>query len=111
MDVTDCLEVFGSAELVIGNDPGLTHLAALTERADRTRRPSGCTSGTPHNKWTTGSTRHHAIATSISQMRGVADRCPVRDQLDDAVWSSAADLAAITLDLIAGFAGQVTGWL
>lgn len=36
LDAVDCLDVFASAEVVIGNDTGLTHLAALTEHPDGT---------------------------------------------------------------------------
>src|SRR5262249_4061060 len=36
VDATGCLDLFARAELVIGNDTGLTHLAALTRRPDGT---------------------------------------------------------------------------
>lgn len=110
-DSTDCIDVFASAELVVGNDTGLTHLAALTQRPDGTGpQVVGIYGRHPHTKWTTGSERHHAVATSFSQMLSVADRCPVRDHLDEPLWSSAASLAALPADEIADFAGHQAGW-
>lgn len=111
LDAVDCLDVFASAELVIGNDTGLTHLAALTERADGTGpEVIGLYGRHAHTKWITGSTRHHAIATPFSQMLAVADRCPVRDDLDDSLWNQSANLAYIPAEAIAEFARQVVGW-
>ena len=69
LDAVDCLDVFASAEIVIGNDTGLTHLAALTERADGTGpQVIGLHGRHAHSKWTTGCPRHHAIATPFSHM-------------------------------------------
>jgi ADP-heptose:LPS heptosyltransferase len=103
--------VFASAEMVIGNDTGLTHLAALAEGPDgRAPHVIGLYGRHAYNKWTTGTDRHHAIATPFSQMLAVADRCPVRDDLDDALWSGPAGLAELPAELIADFAGDVAGW-
>jgi hypothetical protein len=111
LDAVDCLDVFASADVVIGNDTGLTHLAALTERPDGTGpQVVGLYGRHAHTKWTTGTERHHAVATPFSQMLAFADRCPVRDQLDDALWADAANLAAIPAELIAEFAGELAGW-
>lgn len=111
LDAVDCLDVFASAEVVIGNDTGLTHLAALTERPDGTGpHVIGLYGRHAYTKWTTGTARHHAIATSFSQMLALADRCPVRDHLDDALWAQSAGLADIPAELIAEFAGDVAGW-
>jgi ADP-heptose:LPS heptosyltransferase len=111
MDAVDCLDVFGSAEVVIGNDTGLTHLAALTERPDGTGpQVIGLYGRHAYTKWTTGTERHHAIATPFSQMLAYADRCPVRDQLDDALWAESANLTNVPAELIADFAGQLAGW-
>lgn len=107
----DCIDVFASAEIVIGNDTGLTHLAALTRRSDGTGpHVIGLYGRHAHTKWTTGADRHHAVATSFSQMLAAADRCPVRDQLDDSAWSQASDLSAIQPRLIAETAAHVAGW-
>lgn len=107
----DCLDVFAAAEVVIGNDTGLTHLAALTQRPDGTSpQVIGLYGRHAYNKWTTGTAHHHAIATSFSQMLAVADRCPVRDRLDDVLWSESACLAGIPAEVIATFACQIAGW-
>lgn len=111
VDAVDCLDVFASAEVVIGNDTGLTHLAALTERPDRTGpHVIGLYGRHAHTKWTTGSARHHAIATPFSQMLALADRCPVRDHLDDGLWSQSASLTDIPAETVADFAGELAGW-
>jgi hypothetical protein len=111
LDDVDCLDVFASAEVVIGNDTGLTHLAALTERPDGTGpHVIGLYGRHAHTKWTTGGHRHHAVATPFSQMLAAADRCPVRDHLDDALWAESSSLAELPAEVIADFAGEVAGW-
>ena len=110
-DAVDCLDVFASAAVVIGNDTGLTHLAALTQRPDGTGpQVIGLYSRHAHNKWTTGTSRHHAVATAFSRMLALADRCPVRDQIDDAAWAQSASVTALPAAGIAAFACQVAGW-
>lgn len=110
-DAVDCLDVFASAEIVIGNDTGLTHLAALTERPDGTNpHVIGLYGRHSHTKWTTGTAHHHAVATAFSQLLALADRCPVRDHLDDALWSRSANLADIPAETIADFASDIIGW-
>lgn len=107
----DCIDIFASADIVIGNDTGLTHLAALTCRPDGTSpHVIGLYGRHAHTKWRTGADHHHAIATPFSQMLGAADRCPVRDRLDDSVWSEAARIAGIPARLIADTAARVAGW-
>ncbi|MGH4014750.1 MAG: glycosyltransferase family 9 protein [Pseudonocardiaceae bacterium] len=111
LDAVDCLDVFASAEVVIGNDTGPTHLAALTERPDGSSpHVVGLYGRHAHTKWTTGTARHHAIATPFSRMLALADRCPVRDHLDDALWSQSASLADIPAEIIADFASELAGW-
>lgn len=111
LDAVDSLDVFASAEVVIGNDTGLTHLAALTERPDGTGpHVIGLYGRHAHAKWTTGTVRHHAIATPFSQMLALADRCPVRDHLDDALWAQSASLADVPAEVIADFASELAGW-
>lgn len=110
-DAVDCLDVFASAEVVIGNDTGLTHLAALAERPDATGpQVIGLYGRHAHTKWTTGTQRHHAVATPFSQMLALADRCPIRDHLDDTLWSQSASVYDIPAQLIADFASQLAGW-
>jgi hypothetical protein len=108
LDPVECLDLFATAALVIGNDTGLTHLAALTERPDGTcPQVIGLYARHSHAKWTTGRPNHHAVATPFSSLLTLADRCPVRDRLDDAVWGGAADLRAIPAATIAAFALQL----
>lgn len=110
-DAVDCLDVFASAAVVIGNDTGLTHLAALTQRPDGTGpEVIGLYSRHAHNKWTTGTSRHHAVATAFSRMLALADRCPVRDRIDDDAWAQSASITALPATGIAAFACQVAGW-
>ena len=107
----DCIDVFASAELVIGNDTGLTHLAALTRRRDGTSpHVIGLYGRHAHTKWTTGAEHHHAIATPFSQMLAAADRCPVRDRLDDSAWAASSRLSGIPPRLVAETAVRVAGW-
>ncbi|MEN3611354.1 glycosyltransferase family 9 protein [Plantactinospora sp. ZYX-F-223] len=111
LPAVDCLDLFATAELVIGNDTGLTHLAALTARPDGTGPTVvGLYGRHAHTKWVTGSMRHHAVATPFSQLMSIADACPVRDGYDDTIWSTASELRAVPAGLIAKFAGQCTGW-
>lgn len=111
LDAVDCLDVFASAEVVVGNDTGLTHLAAMTERPDGSGpQVIGLYGRHAHTKWITGNARHHAIATPFSQLMSLADRCPVRDRLDDALWSRSADLAGIAAEIVADFATELAGW-
>ncbi|MGH3736182.1 MAG: glycosyltransferase family 9 protein [Micromonosporaceae bacterium] len=111
LDAVDCLDIFASAELVIGNDTGLTHLAALTRRPDGTGpHVVGIYGRHAYTKWITGSPRHHAIATAFSQMLAAADGCPVRDRLDDTLWVEAASLDQIAPATVARFAGEQVGW-
>lgn len=101
----ECLDVFATAAVVIGNDTGLTHLAALTQRDDGTSpQVIGLYGRHAHNKWTTGRGNHHAVATAFSQQLSTADRCPVRDRIDDRLWGSAADIHSIPASGIASFA-------
>lgn len=111
LDAVDCLDVFAIAELVIGNDTGLTQLAALCTRPDGSGPEVVSLYGRhAHTKWTTGSPRHHAVATRFSQMMATADACPVRDTIDDARWGPSADITALPPKLIASFAGHCAGW-
>lgn len=107
----DCIDVFASADIVIGNDTGLTHLAALTRRPDGTSpNVIGLYGRHSHTKWITGADHHHALAMPFSQMLAAADRCPVRDRLDDSVWSASARITGIPARLIIQTAARVAGW-
>ncbi|MDQ0834345.1 ADP-heptose:LPS heptosyltransferase [Streptomyces sp. B4I13] len=104
----DLADVFPHCRLVIGNDTGLTHLAALS------RTPNG--SGPPvvglyarhsHSKWRTGLPHHHAVAAALSERMHQGDLCPVRDAItpDTDIHMDAftpAALAQVCLDLLNG---------
>ncbi|KOG91760.1 glycosyltransferase family 9 protein [Streptomyces varsoviensis] len=107
-DDVDCLDLFGSAELVVGNDTGLTHLAALTRRPDGTGPHVLALHGRySHLKWVTGSPRHHSVATPASQMLALADSglytTPYGLPIDDSLWGT-SDIRDISPDAIARFA-------
>lgn len=107
----DCVDLFACAEIVIGNDTGLTHLAALTCRPDGSSpHVIGLYGRHAYTKWSTGADHHHAIATPFSQMLAAADRCPVRDELDDALWSQSARLTDIPAGLVADATARFVGW-
>lgn len=111
VDAVDCLDVFAAADLVIGNDTGLTHLAALTRRPDDTAPDTiGLYSRHAYTKWTTGASHHHAVATRFSCMMALADRCPVRDDIDDTLWGSAADITSIDAAQVVDFALNIADW-
>ncbi|MGH8966204.1 MAG: glycosyltransferase family 9 protein, partial [Actinomycetes bacterium] len=111
LDAVDALDAFAEAELIIGNDTGLTHLAALTERVDGTSpHVLGLYARHSHTKWTTGRPGHHAVATPFTVLLSAADRCPVRDRLDDTLWGPASDIRALPAAAIADAAGVATGW-
>lgn len=111
LDAVDCVDVFATAELVIGNDTGLTHLAALTTRPDG----SGPQVLTLYftfaaAKYTTGSPRQHAVSTRFSQMLSVADRGTQRDRRDPGLWGSSSAASSIPARSVADFAGELAGW-
>ncbi|MDI5973336.1 glycosyltransferase family 9 protein [Streptomyces sp. SL13] len=113
-DATDCVDLFGGCALVVGNDTGLTHLAALTARPDGTGPQVVALYGRfSHLKWVTGSTRHHSVATPLSQMMAFADVGLYINSyglpIDDTVWGT-GDVTAIAPSLIARYAyGCLTG--
>jgi ADP-heptose:LPS heptosyltransferase len=111
LDAVGCIGLFASAELVVGNDTGLTHLAALTRRGDGTApQVVGIYGRHAHAKWTTGLAWHHAVATRFSQMMAVSDACPVRDGIDDAAWGASSEVRRLPAADIASFAGACAGW-
>jgi hypothetical protein len=97
-----------ACDLVIGNDTGLTHLAAAT-RLPGGSGPQviGLHARHSHTKWRTGLPWHHAIATVFSEKMHREDRCPVRDRIDDRAFGAAANIASITPAQVADFAGDI----
>jgi hypothetical protein len=107
----DCVDLFASAELVVGANVGLTALAALVTTADGTGpEVVGLHSWHSYAKWTTGSRRQHSIATRFSQMLALADRSAEPADLADGMWGEAADLHTVPRELVADFAGRCAGW-
>lgn len=107
----ECVDLFASADLVIGTDAGLTQLAALTTRADGSGPPVvGMYSRHSHTKWVTGSDRHHAVATRFAQMLALADRTAEPSELTDTTWGAAADLHNVAPEMVADFAAHCAGW-
>ncbi|MDZ7675940.1 MAG: hypothetical protein U5K30_12840 [Acidimicrobiales bacterium] len=105
IDATGCVDLFASCDLVVGNNTGLTHLAALTERREGGGpEVVGIYSRHPHLKWTTGRLRHHAVAGEFSQMVSAADACPAERMLHEPAWGPAGSIDAIAPETIADFA-------
>lgn len=110
-DAAECVDLFASAELVVGTDSGRTRLAALTERADgHGPQVVGLYSRHAHTKWTTGRAGHHAIATRFAQLLALADRSAEPAELTDETWGAQADLRPVSPALVAEFAARCAGW-
>lgn len=107
----DCVDLFASAELVVGSDSGLTQLAALTERANGSGpQVVGLYSRHAHIKWITGRPEHHAIATRFAQLLALADRSADPAELTNPTWGVGADLRSVPPELVADFAARCAGW-
>ncbi|MER6011553.1 glycosyltransferase family 9 protein [Streptomyces bluensis] len=106
--VNQLADLFPHCRLVVGNDTGLTHLAAMARRSDGSGPPVvGLYARHSHSKWRTGLTHHHAVATALSDRMHQGDLCPVRDAIApetdlhvDAI--TPASLAQIGSDLLNG---------
>ncbi|KOU47835.1 glycosyltransferase family 9 protein [Streptomyces californicus] len=97
--------LFPHCDLVVGNDTGLTHLAAMTRSPERP--VIGLYARHSHSKWRTGLPHHHAVATDLSDRMHQGDLCPVRDAVppDVDVHMDAfppSELARVCLDLLNG---------
>ncbi|CAG7643476.1 glycosyltransferase family 9 protein [Actinacidiphila bryophytorum] len=101
-------DVFPHCDLVVGNDTGLTHLAALARNGEGGGPPVvGLYARHAHSKWRTGLPHHHAVATPFSEHMHQGDLCPVRDRIApdkdghlDAI--TPASLAQVCMDLLTG---------
>lgn len=108
LPANDLADVFSFCDLVLGNDTGLTHLAALTRTADGSGPPVlGLYARHAHSKWRTGLPHHHAVASPFSERMHQGDLCPVRDAIApdsdvhlDAITPTA--LARVCVDLLGG---------
>ncbi|WP_055534679.1 glycosyltransferase family 9 protein [Streptomyces graminilatus] len=106
----DLADLFPHCRLVIGNDTGLTHLAAMTRMPNGGGPPVvGLYARHSHSKWRTGLPHHHAMAAALSERMHQGDLCPVRDVIAPSpdmdlhmdVFDPAA-LAELCLDLLNG---------
>lgn len=97
-----------ACDLVVGNDTGLTHLAAATRLADGDGpQVIGLHARHSHTKWRTGLPWHNAIATAFSEKMHREDRCPVRDRIDDRVFGAGSEIRSITPGHLAEAAAEV----
>jgi hypothetical protein len=104
-------QYFANCHLVIGNDTGLTHLAAATRRPDGSGpEVIGLHARHSHAKWRTGLPWHHALATPFSEKMHREDRCPVRDKIDDRVFGAASEIGSITPRQLAEAADAALGF-
>jgi hypothetical protein len=103
----DLADLFPHCHLIVGNDTGLTHLAALTHASDDSSPPVvGLYARHSHSKWRTG-LPHHAVATDQSHRMHQGDLCPVRDSItpDTNIHMDTfptASLVRVCLDLLNG---------
>ncbi|MFF5718555.1 glycosyltransferase family 9 protein [Streptomyces buecherae] len=75
-------DLFPHCHLIVGNDTGLTHLAAMAQGRDGSSPPViGLYARHSHSKWRTGLPHHHAVATDLSDRMHQGDLCPVRDAI------------------------------
>ncbi|WP_018567171.1 glycosyltransferase family 9 protein [Streptomyces sp. PsTaAH-124] len=101
-------DLFPHCHLIVGNDTGLTHLAAMARSRDGSSPPViGLYARHSHSKWRTGLPHHHAVATDLSDRMHQSDLCPVRDAIvpDTDVHMDAfppAGLAQVGLELLNG---------
>ncbi|MGX2995781.1 glycosyltransferase family 9 protein [Streptomyces sp. JNUCC 64] len=75
-------DLFPHCHLIVGNDTGLTHLAAMARSRNGSSPPViGLYARHSHSKWRTGLPHHHAVATDLSDRMHQGDLCPVRDAI------------------------------
>ncbi|WP_432084798.1 glycosyltransferase family 9 protein [Streptomyces sp. bgisy095] len=76
-------DLFPHCHLIVGNDTGLTHLAAMARGGRDGGGPPviGLYARHSHSKWRTGLPHHHAVATDLSDRMHQGDLCPVRDAI------------------------------
>jgi len=100
------LRLFAQATLVIGNDTGLVHAAAMTKSHVR-RGVIGIYGRHSYLRLTTGDPRHYAIATPFAQAMALSDRSPHPGMIDDDWYPRAAPIRRIAPEFIAECARRV----
>lgn len=102
------VSVFAGFDLVLGNDTGMTHLAAMSRRLDGAGpQVIGLHARHSHSRWRTGLAWHHSIATAFSDLMHHQDTCPVYDRIDDRRFGAAADIGTIAAEVVAAAASSV----
>lgn len=102
------LSLFAGFDLVLGNDTGMTHLAAMSRRLDGAGpRVIGLHARHSHSRWRTGLAWHHSVATPFSDLMHRQDTCPVYDRIDDRRFGAAADIGTIAPEFVAAVASSV----
>ncbi len=105
-DLAALLELFARATLVIGNDTGLLHAAAMT-KSDTRLGVIGIYGRHSYFRYTTGDPRHYAIATPFAQAMAFSDGSPQRDRIADEWYPRAAGIRRIPPKFIAECAVRV----
>ena len=105
-DIAALLRVFAEATLIIGNDTGLLHAAAMTKSHIR-RGVIGIYGRHSYLRFTTGDRRQYAIATPFAQSMAFSDGSPVRDGIDDERYPYAAAVRRIAPEFVAECARRV----
>lgn len=105
-DLAELLGLFARATLIVGNDTGLLHAAAMTKSATRLG-VIGIYGRHSYLRFTTGHHRHFAIATPFAQRMAFCDGSPVRDGIDDERYPRAATIRRIAPAYVAECARRV----
>ncbi len=105
-DIAALLGLFSQATLIIGNDTGLVHAAAMTMSHTRLG-VIGIYGRHSYLRFTTGDRRQYAIATPFGQAMAFADCSPVRDRIDDKQYPHASTIRRIAPEYIAECARRV----
>ena len=105
-DLPTLLQLFARATLVIGNDTGLLHAAAMT-KSDTRLGVIGIYGRHSYFRYTTGDPRHYAIATPFAQAMAFSDGSPQRDRIADEWYPRAAGIRRIPPKFIAECAVRV----
>lgn len=105
-DIASLLGLFTQATLIIGNDTGLLHAAAMTKSETRLG-VIGIYGRHSYLRFTTGDCRQYAISTPFAQAMALLDLSPIRDGFDDARYPHAAPVRRIAPEFIAECALRV----
>jgi Glycosyltransferase family 9 (heptosyltransferase) len=105
-DIPALLALFTQSTLVLGNDTGLLHAAAMTQSAIR-RGVIGIYSRHSYLRFTTGDARQYAIATPFAQAMALGNRNPGPLGVDDSRYPRAGATRRVPPQFIADCARRV----